>query len=59
MQHEHKTSKISQPDITIQYINLLNHYVDSIFVIPNLGTDQGLSTESRDQKCLEKLHKLS
>ena len=45
MQPEHKTSKRSQPEITIQYLNLLIHYVDTIFVLPDLQTDKGLSTE--------------
>ena len=58
-QPDHKTSKRSQPEITIQYLYLLNHYVDTIFVLPNLGTDQGLSTESGDQNILEILHKLT
>ena len=46
IQPEHKASKRSQPEINVQYLNLINHYLHTIFVIPNLGTDQGLSTES-------------
>ena len=45
MQHEHKTSKKSQPEITIQYLNLTNHYVDTIFVLLDLGAGQELSAE--------------
>ena len=45
MQPEHKASKRSQPEIIVQYLNLINHYVDTIFVLSNLGTGQGLSTE--------------
>ena len=48
MQPEHKTSKRSQPEITILYLNLLNHYVDTIFVLLKLVTDQLLSTEFGD-----------
>ena len=48
MQPEHKTSKKFQPEITIQYLNLLNHYVDTVFVLLDLKTDQGLPTESED-----------
>ena len=36
IQPEHKTRKRSQPEITIQYLNIINHYVDT----------KGLSTES-------------
>ena len=45
MQPEHKASKRSQPEITVQYSNLINHYVDTISVLPDLGTGQELSTE--------------
>ena len=48
MQPEHKASERSQPEITIQYLNLINHYVDTIFIFPDLGTGQGLSTELGD-----------
>ena len=58
-QPEHKTSKRSQPEITMQYLNLINHCVDTIFVLPNLGTDQGLSTEWGIEKYSEILHKLA
>ena len=50
MQPEHKASKRSQPEITVQYLNLINHYVDIIFILPDLGTGQGLSTELGDKK---------
>ena len=45
MQPEPKTGKRFQPEITIQYLKLINHYIDTTFVLPDLGTDQGLSTE--------------
>ena len=50
MQPEHKASKISQPEATVQYLNLINHHVDTIFILPDLGTGQGLSTELGGQK---------
>ena len=34
--------------LPVQYSNLLNCYVDTIFVLPNLGKDQGMSTKSGD-----------
>ena len=40
------------------YSNLIKHYVEAIFVHPDLGTGQGLSTEQEHQKLLENLHKL-
>ena len=45
MQPEHKASERSQPEITAQYLNLINHYEDTILILPDLGTGQGLSTE--------------
>ena len=39
MQPEHKCQKL-----LVQYSNLLNCYVDTICVLPNLGTDQGMGT---------------
>ena len=36
--------------LPVQYSNLLNFYVDTIFGLPNLGTYQGMSTKSEDQK---------
>ena len=59
MQPEYKTSKKSQLEITIQYSNLINHNVDTIFILPDLGTGQGLSTKLKDKKYLEWLHKLT
>ena len=32
--------------LPVQYSNLLNCYIDTIFVLPNLDTDQGMSTKS-------------
>ena len=34
-------------------------YIDTIFVLPGLGTGQGMSTKMRDQKIYENLHKLT
>ena len=48
IQPECKTSERSQAEITIQYLNLVNHYVDTIFVLPDLGTGQELCTELKD-----------
>ena len=48
MQPEHKTSERSQPEITIQYLSVINHYVNAIFIHSDLGRDQGLSIELRD-----------
>ena len=59
MQPEHKASKRAQPEITVQYLDLLNLYVDTIFILPDLRTVQGLSTELRDQTYLENLHQLT
>ena len=50
MQSEHKASKRSQPEITIQHLNLINHHVGTIFVLPDLGTGQELSMGLGDQK---------
>ena len=36
------------------YLNLLNRYGGTIFVLPDLGTDQGMSTKLGDQKIHEK-----
>ena len=44
----HVSPKRSQPEITVQYLNLINHYVDILFVLPNFGTGRGLSTELGD-----------
>ena len=58
MQPEHKTSERSQAEISIQYLNLINQYVDTIFVLPNLGTkDCPLSQEIKTYS--ENLHKLT
>ena len=43
MHPEHKASKRSQPEITAWYLSLINHYVDTIFVLSDLGTGQELS----------------
>ena len=48
MQLEHKARERSQPEITIQYLNLINHYVYTIFVLPDLGTGHRMSTELGD-----------
>ena len=47
-QPEHKARKRSQPEITVQYLNLINYYVDTIYILSDLGTGQELSTESGD-----------
>ena len=45
MQPEPKSQNIG-----VLYLNLLNWCVDAIFVLPDLGTDQGMSTKLRDQE---------
>ena len=40
-------------------LNLLYCYIDTIFVLPGLGTGQGMSTKMGDQKIYENLHKLT
>ena len=59
MEPEHKASKRSQPEITLQYLNLINHYEDTIFILPELGTGQGQSSESRDWKIFGKFAKIN
>ena len=54
-----KLAKDLKSEITIQYLTLLNLYVDTIFVLPDLGTDQGMSTKLGNKKYLEILHKLT
>ena len=44
MQPEHKI-----PKSPVQYSIILNCYIDTIFVLPDLGADQGMSIKSRDQ----------
>ena len=58
MQLEHKASERSQQEITVGYLNLIQHYVDIIFVLPDLGTGQGLPL-SWDVKTIWTLHKLT
>ena len=50
MQPEHKASERSQPEMTVKYLNLIYHYVDTIFLVPDLGRGQGLSTGLGDWK---------
>ena len=45
-------------NIRVLSLNLLNWYVDTIFVLPGLGTDQGMSTKMGDKKYMKILHKL-
>ena len=43
------------PSLPLQYsltLSLLHCYVDAIFVLPDLGTGQGMSTLSGDQKII-------
>ena len=55
MQPEYKVSKRSQPEITILYLNLVNHYVETIFILPILRTGQELATELREWKNIQKM----
>ena len=59
MEPEHKINKGTQPEITIQYLNLLNCYVDTVFVLSDLRTDQETSTNSGNQKYLKTWQRLS
>ena len=54
MQPEPKSQNIG-----VLYLNLLYCYIDAIFVLPSLGTGQGMPTKMRDQKIYKKLHKLT
>ena len=35
------------------YLNLLYCYIDTIFVLPSLGTGQGMSTKTEDKKYMK------
>ena len=48
-----------QPEITIQYLKLIIYYVDTTFVLSNLRTGQGLSTELGEWKILGKFASFS
>ena len=52
MQPEPKSQNIG-----ILSLNLLYYYIDAIFVLPSLGTSQGMSTKMGDQKIYQNLHK--
>ena len=54
MQPEPKWQKIG-----VLTLNQLYCYIYTIFVLPNLGTGQGMSTKMGDQKIYENLHKLT
>ena len=59
MQPVHKTSKRPQPEITIQCLNLINYYGDTIFVLPTLGTGQGLPNDLGNRQIFGTLDKLT
>ena len=46
-------------NIGVLTLNLLYCYLNDIFVLPSLGTGQGMSTKMGDQKIYENLHKLT
>ena len=46
-------------NIGIMTLNQLYYYLDAIFVLPGLGTYQGMSTKMLDQKIYKNLHKLT
>ena len=46
-------------NIGVLSLNLLYCYVNAIFVLPGLGTGQGMSTKIGDWKIYENLHKLT
>ena len=43
-----KLAKDLSQKMTTQYLNILNPYLDTIFLLPNLGTDKGIYTTSVD-----------
>ena len=45
----HETWAQNAKKSLVQYSNLLKSYVDTIFVLPDLGTYQGMSTKLGDQ----------
>ena len=46
-------------NIGVLTLNLLYYYLDAIFVLPVLGTCQGMSTKAGDRNMYENLHKLA
>ena len=46
-------------NIGVLSLNLLYYYLDAIFVLPVLGTCQGMSTKTGDKKIYKNLHKLA
>ena len=46
-------------NIGVLTLNLLYCYLNTIFVLPGLGTGQGMSTQMIDLKIYENLHKLT
>ena len=40
-------------------LDLLDYHLDAIFVLPVLGTCQGMSTKAGDRKMYENLYKLT
>ena len=47
-EHRSMQPEPKSQNIKVLYLNLLNCYVDTIFVLSDLGTDQGMSTKSDD-----------
>ena len=59
--HKHRSMQ-PEPNclnIGVLTLNLLYYYLDTIFVLPILGTSQGMSTKVGDWKIYENLHKLA
>ena len=46
-------------NIGVLTLNLLYHYLNAIFVLPILGSCQGMSIKVGDRKMYENLHKLA
>ena len=44
-EHRSMQPEPKSQNIGVLYLSLLNQYVDTIFVLPDLGTDQGMSTK--------------
>ena len=57
--YKHRSMQLEpkNQNIGVLTLNLLNGYVDTIFVLLCLGTDQGMSTKIGDRKIYDNLHK--
>ena len=59
--HKHRSMQ-PEPNclnIGVLTLNLLYYYLDAIFVLPSLGTCQGMTTKMADRNIYENSHKLA